>query len=383
MIFSSSLRTSILLLLSFISFLGYSQINVEKNKHVIYEIDLDEGVYEVRYVFLDPFGTLQTYKFSIPAESTHQMIDKFGVPRWLFEPYEDTEHNREVRIIELEKGFFKLNGNTIIVDKSAVIDFYGPSFCKPIAEMIVSSLSKYGMDNRRNRIEFAMRFVQDIPYGIPQYESNQRHYGGVNIIPNLLISGFGDCDSKVLLFAGIITYLIPTEDFIFLNQPKHVLSAIKGVPENGQTFIRYSGDKYLLAETAGPGKRSLGEEGKYYRNTFTTERLKINPTEIIPFSNNNYTSSYTSTQTNIDPNSIKINNDSEREFRFQVSYDKISWDSMTLEPNQTGNVNFDTSSKKYLRYRLNNSDFLTVEVYPGQDYTFLWKNRKKKWEIIY
>ncbi len=234
----------------------------------------------------------------------------------------------------------------------------------------------------RNRIEFAMRFVQDIPYGIPQYEDKQQHYGGVNVIPKLLITGFGDCDSKVLLFAGIMTYLIPSEDFVFLNQPKHVLSAIKGYPETGQTFIRYKGNQYLLAETSGPGKRSLGEEGKYYRNIFTPEPLDILPTDVIPFGISSNLAGYKPTQSAVATNSIKINNDSERLFKFQVSYDKISWESMMLEPNQTGNVNFDNTGKKYLRFRLKNSDYQILELFTGMGYTFVWQNRKKRWQII-
>lgn len=382
MIFSGRLKTSILLFLSFILLEGYSQINIEKNQHVVYEIETDDDNYEVHYTFLDPFNRLQTYNLTIPTESTHKMINKFGIPRWLFEPYEDTEYNRMIRILELEKGLFKLNENTIVVDKSAVIDFYGLSFCKPIAEMIVASLNEYGLDSRYNRIEFAMRFVQDIPYGIPQYEDRYQHYGGVNIIPRLLITGFGDCDSKVLLFAGIMTYLIPSDDFIFLNQPKHVLSSIKGYPETGQTFIRYKGDKYLLAETSGPGKRRLGEEGKYYRNIFTPEPLNINSPQVIPFGIHSNEGSYSTTQPVIASNSIKINNNSKRSFRFQVSYDKISWESMSLEPNQTGNIKFDNIGKKYLRFRLKNSNYQILEVFTGTDYTFVWQNRKKIWQLM-
>ncbi len=382
MIFSNGRKILILsFVLLFIQY-GFSQNNIEKNQHVVYKVEMYEKNYEVHYTFMDPFGALQTYNLAIPAASTLQMINKFGVPRWLFEPYEDTEYNKKIRVLELEKGLFKLSGNTIVVDKSAVIDFYASAFCKPIAEMIVSSLNDYGFDNRKNRIEFAMRFVQDIPYGIPQYEDKKRHYGGVNIIPKLLISGYGDCDSKVLLFAGIMTYLIPSEDFVFLNQPKHVLSAIKGYPETGQIFIRYKENKYLLAETSGPGKRRLGEEGKYYRNTFIPESLNILPTKVIPYGISSNMAGYKKPIPTVDENSIKINNESERLFKFQVSYDKLSWESMSLQANQSGNIKFDDIGKKYLRFRLKNADYQILELFTGMDYTFVWQNRKKRWQIM-
>lgn len=381
MIFQNKYNISILAFLILFNYSGYTQNGITKNQHVVYEVDTDINNYLIKYTFKDPFGNLQTYRLSMPIKSTHNIIGKFGVPRWLFEPYQDTEYNKAIRIQELEKGLFKLNENTIVVDKSAVIDFYGSSFCKPIAEMIVRSLNDYGMDSRYNRIEFAMRYVQDIPYGIPEYEDDEMHYGGVNIIPKLLISGFGDCDSKVLLFAGIMVYLIPQEEFIFLNQPKHVLAAIGGNPETGQTFIRYKNKKYLLAETAGPGKRSLGEEGKYYRNIFKPEKLNINSTETIPLQYNYHPTAFPSKQQQVPMNTVVINNESIQLFKFQISYDMQNWESMTLEPNQTGNIKFENSGKKYLRYQSKNSNYQVIEIFTGIDYSFVWKARKKKWEV--
>jgi hypothetical protein len=330
---------------------------------------------------MDPFGSLQTYNLSMPVDATENMIDQFGVPRWLFDAYEDTEYNRELRLKEMEKGLFELTDNTIVVDKSAVIDFYGASFCKPIAELIVSSLSDYGLDNRMNRIEYAMRFVQDIPYGVPKYEDKFRHFGGVNIIPKLLIDGYGDCDSKVFLFAGIMVYLIPADEFIFLNQQSHVLSAIEGEPETGQTYIRYSGKKYLLAETAGPGHRKLGEEGKYYRNNFTTERLKIEAPDIIPYGDNSNQARAIQAGSRAWANAVSLKNESARVFKFEVSYDKINWEPMSIPANQTGNINFDNGGQKYLRYRLKGSSYEVLEVMTGMEYTLEWNDRKDKWNF--
>jgi hypothetical protein len=382
MIFRNFLFSLISFSFTVFSSSSFSQNGITKNTHVKYDVEIEEGNYVIHYTFKDPTGNLQTYHLTMPVQSTHEMINKFGVPNWMFEPYVDTEYNKLLRFRELENGLFRLTENTIVVDKSAVIDFYGSSFCKPIAEMIVSSLNDYGMDNRLNRIQFAMRFVQEIPYGIPDYEDKDRHYGGVNIIPKLLIEGFGDCDSKVLLFAGIMVYLIPVEEFLFLNQSQHVLSAIKGEPQNGQTFIRYRGNKYLLAETAGPGIRLLGEKGKYFKDIFSPETLNINPVQVIPFSTNAQTGRFKPQHQTMPPNSIRVSNTGERSFRFQVSYDLISWETMNLQPNEIGNVQFDHAGKKYIRYRPKNANYETFEINTGMSLIADWNNRKRKWEVL-
>jgi hypothetical protein len=310
------------------------------------------------------------------------MIQKFGIPKWMFEPYVDTRANLEYRKQVMREGFFRLRENTIEVDKSAVVEYYSPAVCQPIAKMIVRSLGEYGLDTPRNRIEFAMRFVQDIPYGIPTYEDDDRHYGGVSPPPKLLIEGFGDCDSKVLLFAGIMVYLIPTDDFIFLNQPEHVLSAIKAEPEKGLTFVRFSGEKFLIAETAGPGKRMLGQEGNYFKNKFTAEKLNITSRKILPkieISGHSVSAKPNLEENN--PDAIILQNAASRSVRFQVSYNQKSWKSFTLDKNQTGEFEIEKGKVLYLRIKENSNRYATYRIVAGAKYTLTWNTRKRIWEI--
>ncbi|MCB0821943.1 MAG: hypothetical protein KDC09_04555 [Bacteroidales bacterium] len=355
--------------------------NIEKNPHVVYDVSVIEDHYRVQYTFRDPFNNLQNYSLNIPVDGANRMISKFGIPMWMFEPYMDTKENLEYRKQVLKDGLFRLSENTIEVDKSAVVEYYSESVCLPIARMIVRSLGEYGLDTPRNRVEFAMRFVQDIPYGIPTYEDESRHYGGVSPPPKLLIEGFGDCDSKVLLFAGIIAYLIPSEDFIFLNQQKHVLSAIKAAPEKGLTFVRFEGEKFLIAETAGPGKRMLGQEGHYFEEKFTPEKLYIKPREILAKADpSEKKSGVNPTAEQIDPKSIILQNASNKKIQFQISHDQNEWQNFDLEGNQSGQIDFEKGMSLFIRFRERNN-FAVYRIITGHSYTFIWNNVKRKWEI--
>lgn len=359
----------------------FAQKELERNSHVLYEVKLDESIYTIQYRFKDHFGNFQNYELVLPYSYTQQAIKKFGVPTWLFEPYVDSENNRKIRQDEMSKGLFMLDGQLIEVDKSAVINYYSPHFFKPIAEMIVSSLADYGKDTRRDRIEMTMRFVQDIPYGIPNISNNQRHLGGVIPPPQILIVGYGDCDSKVLLFAGILMYLIPADDIIFLNQNDHVLAAVKEKPEKGLTYIIYNNQEYLVAETTGPGKRLLGQKGNYYNKNFQVETLRFNPPESLPYRNDAIAHKPELEAESVENNVLVIANRAERGFKFQISADNRHWENFYLGSNTFSNFILENEQQVYLRYRERGSSFNVYKIHTGNSYAFIWNNQKKIWEI--
>lgn len=355
--------------------------SVEKNDYVQYRVDVKDGQYHIEYHFQDQFYNHQNYTLTLPVLETDQMIDKFGIPRWMFEPYADTEVNRQYRKQILEEGLFLLKGDVIEVDKSAVISYYAEHFGKPIAQMIVSSLSDYGSDNRRNRIEFALRFIQDIPYGVPDFHDRDRHYGGVHVPPGLLVEGYGDCDSKVLLFVSILIYLIPAEDILFLNQKEHVLSAIRGEPEKGLTYVRYKGEPYLIAESAGPGKRLLGQKGNYYRERFSIEALTIHSPETIPLQSPSEDASKPFIPEIIEENTLLLRNESPKDMTFEISTDQRRWETVQLRAHHSGKYVFKRKTEVYLRVNISRRKSIIYQIHTGKMYAVQWNNRKQKWEL--
>lgn len=356
-----------------------SQKEYAKNHHVVYDVAVNDSNYVISYTFKDHFDNFQTFELILPVEFTNSEIAVFGVPSWLFNPYNDTEYNRQIRSKELSKGLFKLSNNTIEVDKSVVLKRYAETFCKPIAGMIVESLEEYGRDTRRDRIEMAIRFVQDIPYAIPQYSDKARHYGGVSPPPALLKNGYGDCDSKVLLFAGILIYLIPGDEIIFLNQADHVLSAIAAEKEEGLTYVNFKNKNYLVAETSGPGQRKLGEKGNYFRNKFTAEPLQFDLPEPLPFDPEVVAVRQIS-ESAVDKNKVVIKNMSVNYFKFQLSYDNRSWQDFNLKNNESGIFNIIEKDFVWLRIRERSKGFTVYKILPGNSYSFHWDNRSERWE---
>ncbi len=326
--------------------------------------------------FVDQFGELRHFSLSFPKDKTDNMVDKFGISKKLFEPYVETKENRNLRLKQLSEGLFRLSGDVVEVDKNAVILYYSEIFCRPVAMQIAKALAKSGNDSRLNRIEMAMCFVQDIPYGVPEYADGSRHYGGVSTPPKVLIDMSGDCDSKALLFAGILIYLIPADDIIFLNQPEHVLTAIKSKPENGKTMVKYKNATYLIAETAGPGRRMLGEKGKYYKSSFKAEPLSIIQPEIIPFSK-------TMPKEKLSPTkNIAIKNLSNKTFSLQLSTDHDHWNAIKLEPLAIEIISLEETAPIFVKPADKKIKSTFYNLTPGKAYCIDWNSKKNTWEVF-
>ena len=371
----------VITLVFFCNTIAFAQRQYTRNPHTVYDIVSDEFFFTIHYTFKDHYNHLQNYTLTLPVDFTTSEIAVFGIPKWLFDPYPDNEYNRTIRKKELESGLFEIRDNLIEVDKSAVVERYAETFCKPIAQMIVHSLEEYNRDTRRDRIEMAMRFVQDIPYGIPEYADHNRHYGEVSTPPGILINGYGDCDSKAILFAGILIYLVPADDFIFLNQPDHVLAAVIGTPDENDTYVEFDGDTYLLAETAGPGKRMLGEKGNYYRDKFTVEQLNIVLPATFPFKTLVSPNPPFSDMESVADDCVVIQNSSDRSFRFQLSPDNVNWKEFSLQENDSGNFKFNGEIQVFIRIKEKFED-KTYQVQTGKVYYFTFNAKKKMWELL-
>ena len=245
----------------------------KKNDHVYYSVKLVSGHYEIVYGFKDHKGQMQEFHLRYPEKHTAEMIDRFGIPQSMLGRYAATPEVIQERKRALKSGLFMLRGKTIVVDLDAVVHYYA-SFCEPIARQIAQALDKYGTDSRRERIEMAIKFVQDIPYGVPDMGDSNRHFGGFITPPQVLLSGYGDCDSKSVLFVCILSYLVDPSGIAFLQQPEHLLTAIEATPGPGQIYIDLDDGRYVLSETAGPGRPPFGEKGEYYsQERYTVEKL--------------------------------------------------------------------------------------------------------------
>ncbi|MCF8234794.1 MAG: DUF1036 domain-containing protein [Bacteroidales bacterium] len=252
-----------------------AQEDYKRNTHVKICSLKEDNYYKVNYRFKDHWGLNRDFNIKFPVKATNRAIEQFGVPENFLEPYPNAESVLLERDRIMKQGMFYLENNILKVDKSSVVEFYSETYGKPIAENIIRLLREEKQDTRRNRIEFTMKFVQDIPYGIPNTKDRHKFNGGIFVPPQVLIKGYGDCDSKTLLFVSILVHLIDPSDIVFLGQKGHVLSGIKMEDVRGMNYYTYKENHYAIAETAGPARRSLGERGPEDQNKSVVETLEF------------------------------------------------------------------------------------------------------------
>jgi hypothetical protein len=127
---------------------------------------------------------------------------------------------------------------------------------KPIKPVILDNVS---IKNIRDVTDFALGFVQSIPYST--LESRITSAGsGFNPPLKLLWENQGDCDSKVTLTAALLRSVMPRINIALVFIDNHALIGVNIAAEIGSTemTIEHDGITYLLAEPTGPALLALG-----------------------------------------------------------------------------------------------------------------------------
>ena len=236
-------------------------------------VEITKKAYGFRYIFSSPSNEWYEWKWKYKRVETNEMIKKFGMPQSIFEPYQATEKNVRLRNQVIKKSFFKEEGNKLYPDFNRMIPFY-MGFTSPLYALTIKTLGKDSTP--RERVEFLLRFVQDIPYGIPPIHSNSKVISGILTPPQIFIEKWGDCDSKVLLISSILAHE-PRYKILLVYLEKHLLMAFEGRPHPNDSFIVFQGSKFILADPTGPAHLQLGNPGPNFKGNFK----KIEPLKII------------------------------------------------------------------------------------------------------
>ena len=147
-----------------------------------------------------------------------------------------------------------MENNFVGPDLVAMINYYRP-FLEPIYILTNQTLSDDY--TQREPVELVIKFIQDIPYCIPPVQRDDIYTGGLFPPPQVFVNMYGDCDSKVVIFAGILSYY-ENYEMLILKETGHILSGIKGIPKPYDAFYEYKNEKFIMAETAGPGRNNFG-----------------------------------------------------------------------------------------------------------------------------
>ena len=247
-----------------------SKTKYQKSPHTRQVIKRVNGEYRFDWTFRDHKGRDWTWGWGYDIGETNRDIEKFGVPKWMFQPYRVTSKEKRRRERTLRKGLYRLRGNTLLPDYARMISFYS-NYTRPLYELLRRTVPG---GSRNERIQTLMKFVQDIPYGIPPENDGDRVISGIIPPPQLFTEGWGDCDSKAVLFSAIMAH-DPDYEVIYLFVPKHMFSAVRGVPRPYQQYVTYRGKKYIIAETVGPGRPDYGRAGNEVYRRFRVEKIPI------------------------------------------------------------------------------------------------------------
>lgn len=247
-----------------------SRTGYQKNRHTRQVIKKVNGEYRFDWTFKDHKGRDWTWSWGYDIRETNRDIERFGLPQSMFQPYMVTPEVIRRRKQTLRNGMFRRRGNLLLPNYSKMISFYS-NYTKPIYELLKRTVPG---GSRNERIETLMKFIQDIPYGIPPGNVGNRVISGIIPPPQLFTEGWGDCDSKAVLFSTIMAH-DPDYEVIFLHVPKHMFSAVRGVPRPYQQYINYRGKKYIIAETVGPGRINFGKPGNDVYRRFRVEKISI------------------------------------------------------------------------------------------------------------
>jgi len=196
-------------------------------------------------------------KIKIDPDEVKRAMDSFGVPKsWTTFTYTDekdlAQKQQQLQIKAQEHGISMLQkGNQFTVDYNWVTSQNKQALTK-IAKRIRSTARRNGYRSKRELIGAFTSFVQSMPYKVPpdsriNNEGEQILTAGAMMPLDTLAHGWGDCDSKSMLFAALVQN-IGLVDVSFIVMEEHLFAAVQIRPEQNERAIRYKNKDWVLIE---------------------------------------------------------------------------------------------------------------------------------------
>jgi hypothetical protein len=196
-------------------------------------------------------------KIKIDPDEVKRAMDSFGVPKsWTTFTYTDekdlAQKQQQLQNKAQAHGISMLQeGNKFTVDYSWVTSQNKQTLTK-IAKRIRSTARRNGYRSRRELIGAFASFVQSLPYRVPA-DFRINNVGekiltaGAMMPLETLAYGWGDCDSKSMLFAALVQN-IGLVDVSFIVMEEHLFAAVQLRPEQNDRAIRYKNKDWVLIE---------------------------------------------------------------------------------------------------------------------------------------
>lgn len=118
----------------------------------------------------------------------------------------------------------------------------------------VAAALREGATDDRAFVERALSFVQSIPY-----ERLRADGSGYRPPLAVLSTNRGDCDSKAVLFLGLVRAAAPDVPLAVVHVPGHVVVGLGLERRKGDEEFGKGAGRYVYAEPVGPGMYPLGQ----------------------------------------------------------------------------------------------------------------------------
>ena len=195
----------------------------------------------------------------IDRDRMKQAMASFGVPSsWYgLRASNRAELDEKVRVRNQSaaaRGIL-INNNTNRIDHKWVVE-HSRTDVRDLVLILSKKFKDRGYRTQREFLGVVASFVQSMAYKIPASDRLTRsgtmiRTGGVTMPIETLYRGYGDCDTKSLLFASILANF-PSQRIIFLMGDKHLFVGVRDIPRHNEHYVKIRGTKYILIELTKP-----------------------------------------------------------------------------------------------------------------------------------
>ncbi|MBT7610596.1 MAG: hypothetical protein HN576_12625 [Bacteriovoracaceae bacterium] len=235
--------------------------------------------YFFKFGFRDHKLAYQEFKWSFNKFKIDHYINSFGLVEQDSKRITNSEKELRDANMQLENGVISFDYSKVIIDSQ--------EFTKPLYIEFSKIVDKYEL-SKRDQLELIMRFLQGIPYKQPPINYKSRFIAGLFPPPEFLNQGWGDCDTKSILMASVLSH-----DPFFYNKlavilvPGHALLGILAPPQTYDKTIQFAGKTYVYAEPVGPQRTPLGQTNSPYSRGQIVEHLWLTEPRLSGSQSNN------------------------------------------------------------------------------------------------
>lgn len=203
-------------------------------------------------------GRLYRQKIVVDLGRLHRSVEAFGIPEsWLTIRYRtEEERARETAAVSARaaaRGIvaFPRRGGGAHVDHAWVVR-HGRDDVRDASARLEALARREGRTGKREISGTMASFVQGLAYRVPptwrvRPGKERILTGGITLPIETLRNGWGDCDSKSLLFASLLS-AAGERDVVFLEGDKHLFVGLRLPPRPYDQVVRLRGVPYVLVE---------------------------------------------------------------------------------------------------------------------------------------